>query len=139
MRWINPPKKHFNLLGEVAGSICKNGYCNITIEGKKYTRHRLAFLYMVGKIPEIIDHIDRNPKNDSWENLRSATNSQNQQNRVKWSKNGLPLGVKVNKSGTFSARITVNGNIVSLGSFKCSSDAGNAYVNARSKYFGEFA
>lgn len=140
MRWIMPPPSHPDLLGELAGVKNSSGYTKIQIDGVKYGRHQLAFLYMEGSIPEMIDHIDRDPSNDAWNNLRQATNTQNQQNRGKWKENGLPLGVRINKSsGRFSARITVSGRQISLGSFDTSEAAGQAYKDARLKYFGEFS
>lgn len=140
MRWINPPAGHPDLIGELAGSETDGGYTMIQINGKKYGRHRLAFLYMEGLLPENVDHIDRNPRNDAWGNLRAATFTQNQTNKGKWSKNGLPLGVRVNaSSGRYSARITVQGKQIPLGSFDDANEAGNAYMMARQKYFGEFA
>ena len=54
----------------------------IRIRGKAYYSHRLAFLYMTGEWPlEEVDHIDRNPYNDAWVNLRKATSSLNKWNQ----------------------------------------------------------
>lgn len=140
MRWIIPPATHPYLVGELAGVKNIKGYVMIQIDGKKYARHRLAFLYMEGFMPKNVDHIDRIAGNDAWQNLRAATVTQNQMNKGKWSKNCLPLGVRINaSSGRFSARITVNGKQISLGSFDSVEAAGDAYKIARQKYFGEFA
>jgi len=44
--------------------------------------HRLAFLYIEGYFPEDeIDHIDKNPANNKWGNLRTVRRSCNLQNR----------------------------------------------------------
>lgn len=56
------------------------GYIHIRFEGKNYYAHRLAFLYMKGYIPELVDHIDRIRHNNPWSNLREATHKLNSQN-----------------------------------------------------------
>ena len=59
----------------------------ISIKKKKYSAHKLAFLYMIGNIPKEIDHEDRDSTNNKWSNLREATHQQNCFNRKKRSNN----------------------------------------------------
>lgn len=60
--------------GDGVGCKKKNGYCAVVIYRKIYASHRLAFLYMEGYFPEnFIDHIDRNPSNNRWDNLREVS------------------------------------------------------------------
>lgn len=60
-----------------------NGYIVIRVDGKLYLAHRLAFLYMEGRFPpSLIDHRDTVKSNNRWTNLRCATQSENQQNRI---------------------------------------------------------
>ena len=68
--------------GMTAGGDFKTkGYVCICVLGKRYRAHRLAWLYVYGRWPNAqIDHIDGNRSNNRLENLREATNSQNQQN-----------------------------------------------------------
>lgn len=49
---------------------------------KSYRVHRLVYLTFIGEIPEgmVIDHIDGNTSNNSVDNLRCVTLSQNRQN-----------------------------------------------------------
>ena len=55
------------------GTIRPDGYVMIHIVGKFYLAHRLAWLYINGEWPEgEIDHIDRNPSNNAFANLRGA-------------------------------------------------------------------
>ena len=145
MYWISPPDNHPDLLGEIAGYEQENRgktYYIIQVNGEKWKRSHLAFLYMTGSLPscDVVDHIDGNSLNDKWENLRVATYLQNSQNR-KIGKAGrnLPMGVKLLKSGNFGARITVEGNQISLGSFGTVKAAKDAYMKARSKYYGNFS
>ena len=76
----------------------------------------------------MIDHIDRNQLNNSIENLRVATNTQNQWNRdVK--------GYCFNKaSGKYRAQIRVDGKLKHLGLFVNEDDARNAYLIAKKIY-----
>lgn len=64
-------------IGRVAGSRNRSGYIAICIAGSKHYAHRLAFLYMDGWMPDLVDHIDRNPGNNAWSNLRAASKSLN--------------------------------------------------------------
>lgn len=122
--------------GEVAGSINKRGYVEIKVDYKKYLGHRLASLYMRGHFPiNIFDHIDCNKSNNSWINLRDATNAQNSQN-IKKAKvnNNLLLGVTKNKNcSTFKALIGLNNKIIHIGSFKTAELAHQAYLDAKRK------
>ena len=69
-------------IGDVAGSITENGYVVIFVSYKRYRAHRLAWLYMTGSFPKNqIDHIDGNKSNNSFSNLREATNQRNLRNR----------------------------------------------------------
>lgn len=59
-------------------------YVNLTRDGTKkdYMVHRLVYMTFVGPIPDgmVIDHIDGNTRNNSVNNLRCVTLSQNRQN-----------------------------------------------------------
>lgn len=63
--------------GKVAGSRNRAGYISITIAGFRAYAHRLAFLWMDGAMPELVDHIDQDKSNNAWANLRAASKSQN--------------------------------------------------------------
>lgn len=67
-------------------------YWLIRVRGKTYLAHRVAWLLVIGSWPEkLIDHIDRNPINNKWGNLRHTTYSGNALNTealgVSWHKN----------------------------------------------------
>lgn len=81
-----PPRK-------IGGIPDTNGHLQIYIDGILYMSARLAWFYMTGEWPEKeIDHHDRNPSNDKWENLRLATRSENCSNRKVFKNN--KLGIK---------------------------------------------
>ena len=72
-----------------------------------------------------IDHIDRNPLNNSIENLRVTTHSQNMWNQD-------CKGYSFNKSsGKYCAQIVVNGKHKHLGLFVSEDEARQAYLNAK--------
>ena len=60
--------------GEQLGNTHSKGYINIPVRGRSYYAHRLAFLYMVGYLPEqTVDHINRDRSDNRWSNLREAS------------------------------------------------------------------
>ena len=68
-------------IGTVAGRQDKDGYNEISLFGKRYKAHRLAWFIMTGKWPtNQIDHINGDKTDNSWSNLREATKQQNMMN-----------------------------------------------------------
>jgi hypothetical protein len=60
----------------------KHGHKLVSIGGTSYKAHRLAWFYMTGSWPvNHIDHIDGDPTNNKWSNLRDVTRSQNLRNQ----------------------------------------------------------
>ena len=66
--------------GTTLGCVDTKGYIKCTLDKRSTYGHRLAFLYMTGAIPEEIDHINGNPSNNIWTNLRAVSRSANQCN-----------------------------------------------------------
>lgn len=130
-------------IGEVAGSKDGAGYTKIGVLGRYYTAHRLAFLYMTGKIPKkngySIDHINRIPTDNRWSNLRFVSISLNMYNR-KWAKSNKVgiRGVRISngRSDRFAASINQNGKNFYLGVFPTPEAAKAAYLKAASKLYG---
>lgn len=123
-------------IGDVAGHFCKRkGYALIYIDGQRYRAHRLAWLYVTGDWPAlVIDHMDRNPANNAWANLRLATAVENGRNRnpAKSSKSGV-VGV------TWCAVRQKWRGVLTLGYFADKDDAVKARDSAAKAVFGEFA
>lgn len=84
-----------------------------------------------------IDHADRDTDNNKIENLREATHSQNDQNRVRPAPQSGFKGV-TNTRGRWQARITYDGSTHHLGMFGTPEEAHAAYCEAAEKYHGEF-
>ena len=75
---------------EVGCVFVRDGYVNKTltleIKGRKVTLvvARLCWLVQIGDWPKhTIDHVDRDPLNNKWENLRDVTQGVNNQNKCK--------------------------------------------------------
>lgn len=125
--------------GTQAGNLNKLGYLRIAIDDSLFMAHRLAWLLHHGEpVPGVIDHVDRNPRNNSMANLRAATWSQNRANSPG---NNNALGHKgVSKNyNRFGARIWENGKRVELGRFSTAEEAAEAYRNAAIRLYGDFA
>ena len=115
--WINKASRSTRI-GSIAGNRRSDGYVVITIKGKKYLAHRLAWLYVYETWPKgIIDHIDRNTSNNCIENLRDVTPKQSSYNTGNYSTN--TSGVKgVGKSNDkWQAKLTFMGELFYLGSY----------------------
>ena len=70
--------------GSIAGTTRKDGYCRINIDGRLYYAHRIVWKMHYGEEPpKYIDHVDGDPSNNRPDNLREATQSQNQVNAKK--------------------------------------------------------
>lgn len=140
--WRKVLYNHIHLLNTVAGSIYANGYRYVQIGGKDYRAGRLAWFYVHGEWPAAyVDHINGNRADDRIENLRLATNSQNQANRgVMATNTSGTKGVRYEASRRrWRAQITANGKSKCLGRFRSRDEAMQAYAKAAKEIWGDFA
>lgn len=123
----------------LAGWIDGGGYRRLQIEGERYYSGPLAVLYMTGEWPpEDVDHINRDRADDRWSNLRLASRSQNQVNRVlPRRERDLPRGVRFTANG-FEASIRRDGLYRYLGRFPSAEEASIAYQRAAAAHHGEY-
>jgi hypothetical protein len=66
--------------GDIAGSFKQTGYISIAVNGKSYYAHRLAWVYINGNVLNVedkLDHINRIRTDNSIDNLRIASISEN--------------------------------------------------------------
>ena len=138
--WINGPR-----CNKRAGCYSGLNYVQITFGNKKYTGHRLAWLYMYGYMPKEMDHKNRIRNDNRIENLRECTRSQNLANKLpRKRKIDLPRGVhraigRNGFQGKYTARITFHGRIISLGTYPSIKQASMAHETKRIELFGDFA
>ena len=120
--------------GQIAGSLDLHGYQKIGLDGKIYSAHRLAWLYIHGIFPpQHLDHINGDRADNRLVNLRLCDRFLNQQNRS-LSGSGATgyLGVSFNKNAQkFAAEIRYQGFRKHLGIFHTAFEAHEAYMAAK--------
>lgn len=126
------------VVGAIAGAKRKDGYLHVSVGGRNYLAHRLAWAYVTGEWPTSqIDHIDGNRLNNAFANLRDVSPKTNQQNHRRAHKNSTTglLGASWDKSrGKFIARIKIGNQNKSLGRFATAEEAHEAYVRAKRQH-----
>lgn len=101
-------KKHFrsNMIGKRAGNVNSLGYVDIGFQKMRFYAHRIAYAIHHGHWPlGIIDHIDRDSQNNSPDNLRDVTDSENSFNHGMKSTNKSGIKGVSAHSGGWSAEI----------------------------------
>lgn len=127
--WNWRPREHFKSQrgflatnaqknGKRVGHLTPRGYIGTEIMGTGYLLHRLIWKWKTGTDPAgEIDHIDRDPGNNEWLNLRDVTHSQNAHNQSLAKNNTTGItGVQV-YGDKYQATITHHGEPIHLGTF----------------------
>lgn len=127
-------------IGQKAGDVKVGEYSDISIMGRRFRAHRLAWLYMTGHWPKgDVDHKNGEKSDNRWENLRDSTRSQNafNQRRAKDNASGIR---GVHKHGKkWRAVIGLNNKQVSLGTFVTKKEAEEVRLKYEQEHFGDFA
>lgn len=113
-------------------------YGALFICGRSFSRHRMAWLYMTGELPDVVDHIDRNPANNRFSNLRASTHEQNMWNSCHPPGASGIRGVSI-VGGRYRAKISKKGKSFHLGYFDSPEDAAARIYEALLLERGEFA
>lgn len=122
--------------GKRAGSVKPSGYrqVSMTVRGKevKIYEHVLVWFYHKGRWPtKHLDHINRDPQDNSIENLREVTRSVNTFNSKIPSNNKSGIkGVAKTPNGKWIARIGKDGRTYRLGTYDDIHEAAGARVVA---------
>jgi len=127
--------------GKIAGA-AHDGYRVISINYRRYRAHRLAWMYVTSGWPVAeIDHIDCNPGNNRFNNLREATHAENIHNSRKRSNNTSGVkGVYWDKCNRkWCVQIRNRGTQKHIGLFDTIESAALAYAESAAKLHREFA
>lgn len=153
LRWRARPREHFatNLAfrtwntrfsATAAGTLDSRMYRHIRIDGRLYKAHRLVWLHATGTWPAAqIDHVNGNPGDNSFANLREATSSDNCHNCKRPCNNTSGFkGVSFYlPTGRWVAKIQFDGRTRHLGYFDTPEAAHTAYCEAARELHGAFA
>lgn len=129
---------------EPVGFKGSRGYVLVNINGKMIGAHRIAHMWMLGKWPpRIVDHVNGDPSDNRWANLRLASPAHNAQNRRPvdriLEKNGYK-GVTRTKGGRWIVKVQAHWKLTSaLGSFDSAYLAHQAYKKIVREQHGQFA
>jgi hypothetical protein len=124
---------------EFVPCIGSNGYRMIRVNYKTYCLHKLVAMSFIPNIydkPEI-DHINGDKLDNRVENLRWATKSENQFNKLTHKKSSLPRGV-VSKRNRFQTQIKYDNKRLYLGCYDTPEEASVVYEARAKELFGEF-
>lgn len=123
--------------GQIAGSPHNCGYLQICIDRKKYLIHRLIFVYVYGRWPTQIDHVNGVRSDNRIENLRECTYTQNHGNKGLNRNNtsGFKGVCYCRKDRAWIADLAGS----RLGNFRTKELAAAAYDRAAILYYGDFA
>lgn len=67
-------------VGHVFSTKYPGNYVQIYVDKQNYAAHRAAWVYMTGKQPDEIDHLNGIKHDNRWSNLANVTHSQNMLN-----------------------------------------------------------
>lgn len=127
--------------GQSVGALNSCGHRQVRVEGRLTTVHRIAWKMMTGKDPtNQIDHINGNPDDNRWNNLREATQLHNTWNQKMRSTNTTGhtniyrLNVKRASSKKFIVIMSVESRPTTIGAFVTLEEAMAAREAALAKY-----
>ena len=112
-----------------AGYVGTCGYEQVTLNGRRYAKHRLIWLWVKGTEPLLIDHINEHKTDNRWINLREADYSRNAFNQRKTK--GYSFDKRKSK---WRAQITIDRKMKWLGYHETEEAAHQAYLNAKHQH-----
>ena len=141
---LDRPFEHFkskrsyqHYLNNRAGKLARSslnayGYPVIGIKNKVIAAHLIIYVIMTGRFPtEHVDHIDGDPQNNKWVNLREVTQAVNTRNQRKNSRNtsGFAGVYWAHREKRWASQVTVDGITKRLGTFDSPEEAYKARLN----------
>lgn len=123
------------------GCLDRYGYRIIKLSGKRWKAHRLAYFYMTGKLPEVVDHINNIRDDNRWKNLRGCSLRENKHNCLISKNNSTGVkGISFDKARQkYLARVYADGKPHFLGYYDCIKKAERAVKAKRKELHGRFA
>lgn len=143
----NEPNWNSKNAGKAAGYKITSGYIQIglKINDRRFYIKRSRFIVSIhnnGWIDEdlVVDHINRDPIDDRFINLRVCNQGNNSKNKKLYANNTSGFkGVSLSKAGTWVAQIQVDNVPIVIGYYNSKEDAALAYDKHAVLNFGEFA
>ncbi len=141
--FVDDEDKHFLFKYFLNTMITKGGHTRYVVcKDLKTSKHAGMLHRIILNIKDrkiLVDHDDGNGLNCTKENLRICNNSENQQNRRLTKVENEARGLYFRKDrGYWTARITIDNEIILLGAFHLKEDAILARLKAEEKYFSSF-
>lgn len=117
-----------------------DAYFRMSVDGQMYLLHRLIYLWHHGSMPDCLDHINADPRDNRIENLRIASRALNNRN-VRKRRVGKSKFKGVSRTGKCRWRATIacDGKQKHLGYYDTENEAALAYNMAAVALHGEFA
>lgn len=138
-RWNTYPKAK-RMVGQIAGTIRSSGQVVILLNNQAYLAHRIAWVYVTGENPkDQIDHINRNPSDNRFCNLRECSGSENARNKGMYSNNTSGVKGVTKFRGRWAAKVGIDGKKVFLGYYESLQAASIAVKLGRASLHGKFA
>lgn len=127
--------------GKPVGTPGGVGYLDVNINKQRYRIHRLIFLMFNGYLPEEVDHINNNRKDNRIENLRAADSTKNKYNTLITKNNTSGVkGVSLHKpTGKWRCSMSIKNKIKQVFGFDSKEDAADFMELWRTIMHGEFA
>lgn len=121
-----------------AGDRAGNQHRQVRINRHAYLMTHVIWCWMTGVWPSTtIDHADTNPTNNTWNNLREATRSEQGFNRRNYGKLLKWVGTN-NRGKPYRAQVQLNGVTHYVGSFDTEQDAHDAAYAVAQQLHGPF-
>lgn len=141
IRWKKSPH-HKVKAGDIAGFIEPRGYRVLQFKKTLWKGHRIALALMNNEFPNgEVDHIDGNPSNNRFENLRVVDKSQNQMNRAvsKNNRSGIKGVHFCESKQKWVSRISVGKNRIHIGGFNSFDEAIQKRKQFEDEFYGQYA
>lgn len=127
-----------------AGYLDEEGYRVVRVDGVNYRAHRVIWLIVFGKWPKaMLDHKNGDRSDNRLKNLREASNSQNQMNKVpkRGSQSGFKGVVVIRKPYglRYRPQIYESGKLRTFGLYRSAEEAHAVYQREAAARFRDFA